>query len=95
MILVLFLGAEFARGVASIRNMLAVGLSSGYVMLFSVEDKKVHYGRQLQGQTSPVYDLATSEDGLLAAGDEDGNITVWKEPLSKEAGKRIDIRIAE
>lgn len=88
-------GSEYARGVACIHNMLAVGLSNGYVMLFSVEDKHADYGHQLLGQISPVYDLAASHDGMLAAGDEDGNITIWKEPLSKDGGKRTEIRIPE
>ena len=75
--------------------MIAIGLSSGDVMLFSIEDKEVQYAHQLKGHASPIYDLATSQDGMLAGGDEDGNITVWNNPLSMDGGKRTDIRIAE
>ena len=92
---ILYLGPEYARGIACIRNMLAIGLSSGDVMLFSVEDREVRYAHQLQGHASPIYDLATSQDGALAGGDEDGSITVWNDPLSMDGGKRTDIRIAE
>lgn len=90
-----FTGSEFARGVACIQNMLAVGLSDGYAMLFSVKDRQVEYGHRLQVQTSPIYDLAASQDGMLAAGDEDGNITVWRDPLSEDGGKRTVIRLME
>ena len=73
-----------ARGIACVGNSICIGTSDGSILVFTIsEEKGVEYRQQLDnkdGPSLPISCLAVSDDNRLASGDENGCVTIWRDP---------------
>lgn len=75
----------FLRGIAHDgTSTVIVGSASGHLLAFSASPKKLSLLRKIPAHTSPITELA-SHDGVLASGDENGNIYMWNTREAKDA----------
>lgn len=83
--LFLTLVSTCARGIASIGNCLCIGTSEGSILVFSFKiDEGVEFHQQLSKHEYSITDLAASEDGYLASGDEQGYVVIWSDPTASQ-----------
>jgi WD40 repeat protein len=82
---------RFARGIATVDNVVCVGTSEGNVSVLYVPPTgcDVVFSRHLQGHSAPITALCPCTLNQVASSDESGMIIVWSNPVISAESKFV------